>query len=47
VQGTAEELARDLDIPVENLRYRAAGINHMAFYLNFEARQPDGSYRDL
>ena len=47
VQGTAEELARDLDIPVENLRYRAAGINHMAFYLNFEARQPDGNYRDL
>ncbi len=47
VQGTAAELARDLDIPVEDLRYRAAGINHMAFYLNFEARQPDGSYRDL
>lgn len=47
VQGTAEELARDLDIPVESLRYRAAGINHMAFYLNFEARNPDGSWRDL
>ena len=47
VQGTAEELARDLEIPADTLRYRAAGINHMAFYLNFEARQPDGSYRDL
>jgi alpha-galactosidase len=47
VQGTAAELARDLDLPVESLRYRAAGINHMAFYLNFETRQPDGSYRDL
>ena len=47
VQGTAEELARDLDIPSDTLRYRAAGINHMAFYLNFEARQPDGTYRDL
>ena len=47
VQGTAAELARDLDIPVGDLRYRAAGINHMAFYLNFEARNPDGSYRDL
>ena len=47
VQGTAVELARDLDIPVEEIRYRAAGINHMAFYLNFEHRQPDGSYRDL
>jgi alpha-galactosidase len=47
VQGTAFELARDLDIPLEEIRYRAAGINHMAFYLNFEHRQPDGSYRDL
>ena len=47
VQGTAAELARDLGIPVQDLRYKAAGINHMAFYLNFEARNPDGSYRDL
>ena len=47
VQGTAAELARDLDIPVEEIRYRAAGINHMAFYLQFEHRQKDGSYVDL
>jgi len=47
VQGTAAELARDLDIPETDLRYRAAGINHMAFYLTFEARNPDGTYRDL
>jgi alpha-galactosidase len=47
VQGTAYELARDLEIPLEQIRYRAAGINHMAFYLNFEARQADGTYRDL
>ena len=47
VQGTAAELARDLGIPVSDLRYRAGGINHMAFYLNFEARNPDGSCRDL
>ncbi len=47
VQGTAAELARDLGIPVGDLRYKAAGINHMAFYLNFEAKQADGSYRDL
>jgi alpha-galactosidase len=47
VQGTAWELARDLDIPLEEIRYRAAGINHMAFYLAFEHRQPDGSYRNL
>ena len=47
VQGTAEELARDLDIPISDIRYRAGGINHMAFYLNFEHRQPDGTYKDL
>ncbi len=47
VQGTAYELARDLDIPVEKIRYRAAGINHMAFYLNFEERMDDGSFRNL
>ncbi|GGL60903.1 alpha-glucosidase/alpha-galactosidase [Wenxinia marina] len=47
VQGTAEELARDLEIPIGEIRYHCAGINHMAFYLRFEHRQPDGSYRDL
>jgi alpha-galactosidase len=47
VQGTAMELAHDLDLPYEEIRYRSAGINHMAFYLSFEHRQPDGSYRDL
>ena len=47
VQGTAEELARDLDIPVSDIRYRAAGINHMAFYLQFEHRQKDGSFKNL
>src|SRR5665213_2939395 len=47
VQGTAMELAKDLDIPYEEIRYRAAGINHMAFYLKFEHKQADGSYRDL
>jgi alpha-galactosidase len=47
VQGTAFELARDLDIPVEDIRYRAGGINHMAFYLTFEHKQADGSYKNL
>jgi alpha-galactosidase len=44
VQGTAEELARDLDLDPASLRYRCAGINHMAFYLSLEKKQPDGSY---
>lgn len=47
VQGTAEELAFDLDIPVNDIRYRSAGINHMAFFLQFEHRQKDGSYKNL
>ncbi|MCO5733285.1 alpha-glucosidase/alpha-galactosidase [Rhizobium sp. SSA_523] len=47
VQGTAMELAHDLDIPYEEIRYRSAGINHMAFFLEFEHRQADGSYRNL
>ena len=46
VQGTAEELARDLGLAVSDLRYRAAGINHMAFYLSLEARDGTG-WRDL
>ena len=46
VQGTALELARDLGLEVGDLRYRAAGINHMAFYLDLEARDGSG-WRDL
>ncbi len=44
VQGTAEELARDLNIDPATLRYRCAGINHMAFYLELERKTADGSY---
>lgn len=36
VQGTAEQLARDIHIPVEEINYLCAGINHVAFYLRFE-----------
>jgi alpha-galactosidase len=36
VQGTAEALARDIDVPIEEINYICAGINHMAFYLRFE-----------
>jgi alpha-galactosidase len=47
VQGTAMELAHDLEIPYSEIRYRSAGINHMAFFLEFEHRQTDGSYLNL
>ncbi len=46
VQGTAFELARDLGLDVADLRYRAAGINHMAFYLDLDVRDGSG-WRDL
>jgi alpha-galactosidase len=36
VQNTAFELAYDLGIPLQEIDYLAAGINHMAFYLRFE-----------
>ena len=36
VQGTAEQLAHDIGIPIEGINYLCAGINHMAFYLRFE-----------
>ena len=39
VQGTSEELARDLGIPVTDLRYKVAGINHVAFFLELEMRR--------
>jgi alpha-galactosidase len=44
VQGTAAELARDLDIDPATLRYRCAGINHMAFYLSLEKKNTNGEY---
>lgn len=47
VQGTAEELAKDLDVDPANLVYTCAGINHMAFYHQFIQRLPDGSTEDL
>ncbi|WP_434362643.1 alpha-glucosidase/alpha-galactosidase [Parasalinivibrio latis] len=47
VQHTAELLAKELDIPMSKIRYRCAGINHQAFFLKYEERQEDGSYRDL
>ena len=36
VQGTARQLARDIKVPIEEIDYLCAGINHMAFYLKFE-----------
>ncbi|MEM9247523.1 MAG: alpha-glucosidase/alpha-galactosidase [Pseudomonadota bacterium] len=35
VQNTVEEIAHDLDLPQDELRYRVAGVNHVAFFLEF------------
>jgi alpha-galactosidase len=41
VQGTAEDLARDMNVPCDEINYVCAGINHMAFYLRFERNGED------
>ena len=46
VQGTAEQLANDLNENIEDVDYFCAGINHMSFYLRFEKKQK-GIKQDL
>jgi len=46
VQGTAEQLATDIGVPIDEINYICAGINHMAFYLRFERKQ-GGTTEDL
>ncbi len=46
VQGTADQLAKDIGIPIEEINYLCAGINHMAFYLKFE-RKTESVVEDL
>jgi alpha-galactosidase len=41
VQHTAQELAHDIRVPIEEINYVVAGINHMAFYLKFERNGQD------
>lgn len=44
VQGTAEELARDIRVPIDEIDYLCAGINHMAFYLKFAHKNGEDLY---
>jgi alpha-galactosidase len=46
VQHTAEQLAGDIGVPVDEIDYLCAGINHMAFYLKFAQKNAAGS-KDL
>lgn len=41
VQNTVQEIAHDLDLPAEEIRYRVAGVNHVAFFLRLEHRGRD------
>lgn len=41
VQHTATDLARDIGVPIEEIDYLCAGINHNAFYLKFERNGED------
>lgn len=41
VQGTAEMLARWIGAPMEEITYTSAGINHMAFYLEYKWKGED------
>lgn len=36
VQGTAGQLADDIGVPLNEINYVCAGVNHIAFYLKFE-----------
>ena len=47
VQHTVNELASDLKVPVNKIRYLSAGINHVAYFLKFEETFDNGSFKDL
>ena len=47
VQGTVETIAHDLGVDAASIRYRCAGINHMAFYLKLETVGENGECHDL
>src|SRR6476619_1552583 len=41
VQGTAAQICEDIGVPLREVNYLCAGINHMAFYLRFERNGQD------
>ncbi|WP_309381409.1 alpha-glucosidase/alpha-galactosidase [Cerasicoccus frondis] len=43
VFGTARMLASHVNLPFEDISYRVAGINHMAFFLDFKYRGQDAT----
>ena len=47
VQNTVQELAHDLDIPQSDIRYKVAGVNHVAFFLRLEGADGRSLYPAL
>lgn len=41
IQGTSQQLASFCGLPMKDITYLVAGINHMAFFLKFEYQQQD------
>ena len=42
MQNTADQLSEDIGVPIDDINFICAGINHVAFYLRFEKKTPDG-----
>jgi len=47
IQHTVTTLATDLDIAEEKIKYKVAGINHVAFFLELAEELPNGQHKDL
>ena len=47
VQGTAEDLAKDIGEDIKNIIYECSGINHMSFFTKFEKIKSDGTKENL
>ena len=47
VQNTVQELAHDLDMAQSDIRYKVAGVNHVAFFLRLEDAQGGSLYPAL
>jgi alpha-galactosidase len=41
VQGTAEMLAKWIDVPIEEVSYTSAGLNHLSWFVRFERNGQD------
>ena len=47
MSGTAEQLARDIKVPIDEINFVCAGINHMAFYMRFEMTPKATRWREM